>query len=166
MQHILTREQYDAVETFKSRHHMRVVAYAGAGKTSTLRAMAGSVLNRRGLYIAFNKSVQEEAQGRMPSNVESRTGDSLGWTGIPKNITSSTNVTPRAGSMIGIFVASASATPTIAVYGSATTTTGTIIVNVFTPVAGTFYPLPFSFSNGCYVVISGTVDCTVGVSAG
>ena len=84
----------------------------------------------------------------------------------PKNITTSVNVTPRSGSLIGIFVASASATPTIAVYDSATTTTGTLIVNTFTPAAGTFYPMPFSFTNGCYVAIGGTVDCTVGVSAG
>ena len=82
----------------------------------------------------------------------------------PKNISASANVTPRSGSLIGIFVASASNTPTIAVYESATTTTTAIIVNTFTPAAGQFYPMPFSFTNGCYVAISGTVDCTVGVS--
>ena len=84
----------------------------------------------------------------------------------PKNISASANVIPRSGSIIGIFVASASGSPTIAVYDSATTTTTTIIVNTFTPIAGTFYPMPFSFTNGCYVAIGGTVDCTVGVSAG
>jgi hypothetical protein len=82
----------------------------------------------------------------------------------PKNLSASANVTPRAGSLIDIFVASASSTPTLAVYDSATTTTTAIIVNTFTPAAGTFYPMPFTFTNGCYVVISGTVDCTVGVS--
>ena len=85
--------------------------------------------------------------------------------GSPKNLSASANVTPRAGELVGIFVASASATPTIAVYDSATTTTSTIIVNTFTPVAGTFYPMPFTFAAGCYVVISGTVDCTVSVRA-
>lgn len=85
---------------------------------------------------------------------------------VPRNISASANVTPRAGSMIGIFVASASGSPTIAVYDSATTGTSTIIVNTFTPAAGTFYPMPFSFSNGCYVALGGTIDCTVGVNAG
>lgn len=85
--------------------------------------------------------------------------------GSPKNISASANVTPRSGDLIGIFVASASSTPTIAVYDSATTTTATLIVNTFTPIGGTWYPMPFKFTAGCYVVISGTVDCTVSVMA-
>ena len=83
--------------------------------------------------------------------------------GSAENISSSTNVMARAGELVGIFVASASSTPTIAVYNSATTTTTSIIVNTFTPVGGTFYPMPFSFASGCYVAIGGTVDCTVSV---
>lgn len=82
-----------------------------------------------------------------------------------ENITSSTNVQKVACALGGIFVASASATPTIAVYDSATTTTTTVVVNTFTPLAGTYYPMPFMLTNGCYVVISGTVDCTVGTKA-
>lgn len=83
--------------------------------------------------------------------------------GTPKNLSSSANVTARAGTLVGIWVSSASATPTLAVYDSATTTTTAIIANTFTPAAATFYPLPFMFTNGCYVVISGTVDCTVAI---
>lgn len=86
--------------------------------------------------------------------------------GSPKNISVSTNVMARSGYITGIWVASASATPTIAVYDSATTTTATIISNTFTPSAGTWYPIPFRANSGVYVVISGTVDCTVGVVAG
>lgn len=82
--------------------------------------------------------------------------------GQAKNISASANVMPRAGKITGIWVSSASSTPTIAVYDSATTTTTTIIANTFTPIAGTWYPIPFSLTAGCYVVISGTVDCTVG----
>lgn len=80
-------------------------------------------------------------------------------------ITSSTNVQLRSCTLGGIFVSSASATPTITVYDSATTTTTTTVVAVFTPIAGTYYPMPFSLINGCYVVISGTVACTVGTVA-
>ncbi len=83
--------------------------------------------------------------------------------GNPKNITSSTNVMPRSGYLTGIWVSSASATPTIAVYDSATTTTATLIANTFTPIGGTWNPIPFRANAGVYVVISGTVDCTVGV---
>jgi hypothetical protein len=34
-------------------------------------------------------------------------------------------------------------------------------VNTFTPIGGTFYPMPFACSTGIFVTISGTVDCTV-----
>ena len=83
--------------------------------------------------------------------------------GTPKNTTSSVNVMPRSGYITGIWVSSASATPTIAVYDSATTTTTTLIANTFTPIGGTWYPIPFRANSGVYVVISGTLDCTVGV---
>jgi hypothetical protein len=82
---------------------------------------------------------------------------------VYRQLSSSANVMPTGGVLGGIFVSAASSTPTITVYDSATTTTATTIVSVFTPVAGTYYPLPFAFSNGCYVVISGTVSCTVGI---
>lgn len=85
--------------------------------------------------------------------------------GAHKNLSASANITSRAGELVGVFVASASSSPTLAFYDSATTTTTSIIVNTFTPVAGTFYPLPFSFADGCYVVVGGTLDCTVSLRA-
>lgn len=81
--------------------------------------------------------------------------------GSYENITASANCMSRPGALIGIFVASASSTPVITVYDSATTTTTTLIVNAFTPIGGTFYPIPAQVASGVYVVISGTVDCTV-----
>lgn len=82
----------------------------------------------------------------------------------PKNLVGSANIYSAAGSLIGIWVSSASGTPTIAVYDSATTTTDVPIVGAFTPSPG-FNPMPFSFDRGCYVVITGTVNCTVGYIA-
>lgn len=76
------------------------------------------------------------------------------------NISASTLIRTGSGHLLGIFVASASATPTIKVWDN-TSAAGSIIVNTFTPVAGTFYPLPFAYSTGLYVSIGGTVDCTV-----
>jgi hypothetical protein len=63
--------------------------------------------------------------------------------------------------LLGIWVSAASATPTITIYNSATTTTADPISAVFTPVASTWYPLPVAFSDGLYIVISGTVGATV-----
>lgn len=73
-----------------------------------------------------------------------------------KNITSTTTVYTGAGGLLGIFVASASSTPTIKVQDGATT-----IVNTFAPTGATFYPIPGRFATSLVVTISGTVDCTV-----
>ena len=79
------------------------------------------------------------------------------------NISASTLIKTGDGALVGIFVASASSTPTIKVWDNTSGAT-TILVNTFTPLAGTWYPLPFHFRTGCYVTISGTIDCTVSFS--
>ena len=72
------------------------------------------------------------------------------------NITSTTTVYTGTGGLFGIFVASASNTPTIKVSDGAAT-----IVNTFTPAGATFYTIPARFGTSLVVTISGTVDCTV-----
>ncbi|HGW9584263.1 TPA: hypothetical protein ACNEFQ_004638 [Escherichia coli] len=56
-----------------------VRAFAGTGKTATLVAYAQARPERRMLYIAFNRSVREEAQARFPANVCCRTAHQLAW---------------------------------------------------------------------------------------
>lgn len=75
--------------------------------------------------------------------------------GETKNLTA-TGTVGGPGWLTGLFVASASATPTIKVEDSSGT-----IANTFTPAAGTFYPLPARFRGTLTVTISGTVDCNV-----
>lgn len=77
-----------------------------------------------------------------------------------KNLTASALVNTGPCQLAGIFVASASATPTIKVWDSLTAV-APVLVNTFTPVAATWYPMPFACSTGLFVTISGTVDCTV-----
>lgn len=79
----------------------------------------------------------------------------------PARLVASGQVMAGAGGLMGIFVSQASAAPTIKVWDSLTAA-GAVLVNTFTPIAGTFYPMPFFFSVGLFVTISGTVDCTVG----
>lgn len=79
-------------------------------------------------------------------------------------ITASANIKPMAGKLKGIFVSSASSTPTITVYDSAGTTTTKTILGVFTPAAATSYLLPLDGAyakDGIYVAIGGTVAATV-----
>jgi hypothetical protein len=63
----------------------------------------------------------------------------------------------------GIFVSAASSTPTITVYDTQTSGTSVKVLDTFTPVAATNYNFydGLNTANGLYIVISGTVKCTV-----
>ncbi len=65
-----TPEQEEALEAFLRGEDMKLLAVAGSGKTTTLRLMAERAKGRRMLYVAFNRSVREEARARFPSNVD------------------------------------------------------------------------------------------------
>ena len=58
---------------------LKVVAFAGSGKTSTLAAYAKARPQSRFLYVAFNKSVQMEAEAKFPSNVTCKTAHALAF---------------------------------------------------------------------------------------
>lgn len=80
----LTDEQREIVARVEAGDSLKVEALAGTGKTSTFEAIGRAIPTRGMLYIAFNKSVQEEAQQRMPGNVESRTAHSLAYASVGK----------------------------------------------------------------------------------
>jgi hypothetical protein len=74
----LTDEQLNAVDLFKHTRSLKVSAFAGTGKTSTLVSMAHAT-QRKGLYLAFNKSIAADAAGRFPHSVACRTTHSLAF---------------------------------------------------------------------------------------
>ena len=55
----------------RTGRNVRVIAFAGAAKTTTLEMSAGSV--NSGIYIAFNKAVAQEAQSRFPQHIDAKT---------------------------------------------------------------------------------------------
>lgn len=77
-----------------------------------------------------------------------------------KNITSTdTSIASTAGGALilaGVFVASASASPTLKFADGSGT-----IANTFTPIGGTNYWFPCQITGTLTVTVSGTVDCTV-----
>lgn len=76
----LTVEQQEVV---RSKANLLVVkAFAGAGKTSTLVEYAEARPNSRGLYLAFNRSVADEAKQRFPESVDSRTSHSMAFSAV------------------------------------------------------------------------------------
>jgi len=72
-----TSEQLAVVNSNARR--LAVQAGAGATKTTTLVAYAQARPDARILYLAFNKPVQLEAEGRMPRNVVCRTTHSVAF---------------------------------------------------------------------------------------
>ena len=79
-------------------------------------------------------------------------------------ITATTQIKVSAGKLNGIFVSSASSTPTITVYDSfASSNSDPVVLATFTPTGNTnhnFYPGIY-VNKGIYVVISGTVSATI-----
>lgn len=82
-----TQQQQDVIDAVLGGLNTLVQAKAGAGKTSTLRAIARRLKlaqpDTKVGYIAFNKSVQLEAESSMPNNVEPRTGHSIAYAWAP-----------------------------------------------------------------------------------
>ncbi len=73
-----TQEQEIILAAFATGGSMVVDAGAGTGKTSTSELLARST-DRHGLYVAYNRAIKDEAEGRFPSNVECRTAHSLAY---------------------------------------------------------------------------------------
>lgn len=73
-----TPEQEDIVKAFATTRMLKVNAFAGTGKSSTLQLLA-TANSEHSLYIAFNKAIADEAAGKFPSNVECRTTHSLAF---------------------------------------------------------------------------------------
>jgi len=78
----LTAEQRDicrAVADAANGAAIKVQAFAGTGKTTTLAAVARACPRRRFLYVVFNRAAAADARRKMPSNVEVRTAHSVAY---------------------------------------------------------------------------------------
>lgn len=75
-----TLEQAAIVDAFiPGDKNLVVEAGAGCGKTSVLKMAARAVPNRKGLYIAYNKSIQIEAAKSFPDSVTCKTSHALAF---------------------------------------------------------------------------------------
>lgn len=81
-----TEEQINALKMALDGQSFKIVAYAGAGKTTTLNLIAER-LHGRGVYLAFNKSIASEAQEKFPAHVDCRTFHSLAFRHVDRQIT-------------------------------------------------------------------------------
>jgi hypothetical protein len=77
-----TAEQVRALDLFSTGGSLKINAFAGTGKTTTLEYLA-SHSRAQGIYLAFNKSIADNAAGRFPSNVRCQTTHSLAYRSTP-----------------------------------------------------------------------------------
>ncbi|XP_034983475.2 F-box DNA helicase 1 isoform X1 [Zootoca vivipara] len=67
------------------REVMKIIAFAGTGKTSTLIRYAEKWSNLRFLYLAFNKTIADQAAQMFPRNVTCKTVHSLAFAEVGKD---------------------------------------------------------------------------------
>lgn len=72
-----TEEQYEIINS--SENVIKVAAYAGTGKTYTLKKYADKRMNKSGLYVAFNKELQVDAERKFDCNVQAFTMHSIAY---------------------------------------------------------------------------------------
>ncbi|KAM4615291.1 F-box DNA helicase 1 [Polymixia lowei] len=81
----VTQEQQEVLNHDIQRDHVvKIMAFAGTGKTSTLVRYAEQRPHLRFLYVAFNKSVANQAQRCFPGNVACKTIHSMAYSDIGK----------------------------------------------------------------------------------
>ena len=77
-----TPEQSAPIESPDIGQIKKIKAFAGTGKTTTLDSYARSRPTKKALYIAFNKSVADEARIRFPENTTTVTAHGLARTAL------------------------------------------------------------------------------------
>lgn len=82
-----TIEQQHAINMAVQGNSCKVTAYAGAGKTSTLKLIGDAKRNQYGMYLAFNKAIATEAQSKFNQNVKCKTFHSLAFNSVPRWLT-------------------------------------------------------------------------------
>jgi len=85
-----TAEQQQAIDAFVQGGSLKINAYAGTGKTSTLQMLAHAT-GKRGQYIAFNKAIVADARDKFPNTVDCSTTHSLAFKATPTKYRSKTD---------------------------------------------------------------------------
>jgi F-box protein 18 (helicase) len=81
--HQLTVEQLQIIgHDMKESDVVKIVAYAGTGKTSTFVKYTQVHSDMKFLAVSYNKSIQEHASKIFPSNVKCSTMHSLAWKAV------------------------------------------------------------------------------------
>lgn len=74
-----TLEQQDIVQAVSKGKTLKIEALAGTGKTSTLLMIAEEYPRRKGLYLAYNAALKNDAVGKFPDSVDCKTVHGLAY---------------------------------------------------------------------------------------
>lgn len=75
----LTEEQEKVIELFAEVERLKVNAFAGSGKTTTLVELVKRNKDKKFLFLVFNRAVREELAKKLPSNAVVYTIHSLAY---------------------------------------------------------------------------------------
>lgn len=77
-----TDEQQAIIDACQTGDHLIIEAGAGTGKTSTLKMLAAANPTRRGIYLAYNRAIADDAKASFPSSVACATAHSFAFRAI------------------------------------------------------------------------------------
>ncbi len=75
----LTEEQREIVEALGKSDSLKINAFAGTGKTTTLKELTLAYPDMKFLYLAFNRSIAQEAKRKFPRNTDIYTTHGLAY---------------------------------------------------------------------------------------
>ena len=90
-----TSEQEAILDAVLDDSDLSIEALAGTGKTTTLRLLGEKLSDMNGVYVAFNKSIVDEAKSKFPSNVYCTTAHSLAYRDVGHKFKMRINSTQR-----------------------------------------------------------------------
>lgn len=82
-----TAEQIKILDRAAKGEDFKIMAFAGAGKTSTLKMISENAKNKKGLYLAFNKRLADEAKTKFSHKVQCSTFHSFAFRSSPNWLT-------------------------------------------------------------------------------
>ncbi len=81
-----TSEQEAIIKAFLTGQDLTIEALAGTGKTTTLKMLGNALFDKKGLYVAYNRAIADDAKATFPNNVVCSTANSLAWRDIVKTM--------------------------------------------------------------------------------
>ncbi|MEA3513065.1 MAG: AAA family ATPase, partial [Campylobacterota bacterium] len=81
----ITKQQQNILEAINKHKVVKINAFAGTGKTTTLKLIANENKNKNILYLAFNSAIKNEAMSIFSNNTNVKTTHGLAFAAIKKN---------------------------------------------------------------------------------